>query len=94
MAGRGEEPAIGIDLGTMYSCVGVWQGNHVEIIANDHGSRTTPSCVAFTHTKILVGDAACNQAGINPNNTVFGKYTMLFFVYVHLMRFVQEIIAT
>ena len=73
MAGKGG-PAIGLDLGTMYSCVGVWEGNHVEIIANDHGSRITPSCVAFSDTEVLIGDAAYSQGGINPNNTVFGKY--------------------
>ncbi|XP_063938932.1 heat shock 70 kDa protein 18 isoform X2 [Daucus carota subsp. sativus] len=70
MAGKGG-PAIGLDLGTMYSCVGVWEGNHVEIIANDHGSRITPSCVAFSDTEVLIGDAAYSQGGMNPNNTVF-----------------------
>ena len=79
MAGKGG-PAIGIDLGTMYSCVGVWQGSHVEIIANDHGSRTTPSCVAFSDTEILIGNAACNQGGMNPDNTVFSKYIRLCFL--------------
>ena len=63
--------AIGIDLGTTYSCVAVWQNDRVEIIANDQGNRTTPSYVAFTSEERLVGDAAKNQAAGNPSNTVF-----------------------
>jgi len=63
--------AIGIDLGTTYSCVGIWQHDRVEIIANEQGNRTTPSYVAFTDTERLVGDAAKNQAAMNPINTVF-----------------------
>ena len=63
--------AIGIDLGTTYSCVGVWQNDHVEILANDQGNRTTPSYVAYTSDERLVGDAAKSQAATNPTNTVF-----------------------
>jgi len=63
--------SVGIDLGTTYSCVGVWQHDRVEIIANDQGNRTTPSYVAFTSEERLVGDAAKNQAAMNPINTVF-----------------------
>ncbi|GJT84403.1 ribonuclease H-like domain-containing protein, partial [Tanacetum coccineum] len=67
-----EEPAIGIDLGTTYSCVAVWQNNRVEIITIEQGNITTPSCVAFTEMEPLIGDAAKNQIDMNPANTLFG----------------------
>ncbi|CAA0806478.1 Heat shock 70 kDa protein 5 [Striga hermonthica] len=69
--GTKQSKAIGIDLGTTYSCVGVWLNDRVEIIPNDQGNRTTPSYVAFTDTERLIGDAAKNQVATNPHNTVF-----------------------
>ena len=63
--------AIGIDLGTTYSCVSVFQNDRAEIIANDQGNRTTPSYVAFSDSERLLGDAAKNQAALNPDNTVY-----------------------
>ena len=64
-------PVIGIDLGTTYSCVATYEGNNVEIIANEQGSFTTPSYVSFNEKERLIGEAAKNQAAMNPRNTVF-----------------------
>jgi L1 cell adhesion molecule like protein len=72
-ASTGDGPAIGIDLGTTYSCVAVWRHDRVEVIANDQGNRLTPSCVAFNDVEKLVGEAAVNQAALNPTNTIFGE---------------------
>ncbi|PNX58411.1 heat shock protein, partial [Trifolium pratense] len=73
MKRKHEGCAVGIDLGTTYSCVAVWQEQHcrVEIIHNDQGNKITPSCVAFTEEQRLIGDAAKNQAAVNPQNTIF-----------------------
>ncbi|XP_047983925.1 heat shock cognate 70 kDa protein-like [Salvia hispanica] len=71
MAGKGKGRAIGIDLGTTYSCVAAWKHDRIEIIPNDQGNRTTPSHVAFTAAERLIGDAAKNQVAENPINTVF-----------------------
>lgn len=83
MAGE-DGPAIGIDLGTTYSCVAVWQYDRVEIIVNDQGNRITPSCVAFNDTERLIGDAAKNQDAMNPINTIFGNIWSLLHVFVFI----------
>ncbi|GJW00265.1 heat shock 70 kDa protein cognate 1-like protein [Tanacetum coccineum] len=72
MAGNKKAHAVGIDLGTTYSCVATWQNNRVVVITNEQGNTTTPSCVAFTDRERLIGDAAKNQVAMNPTNTVFG----------------------
>lgn len=96
MAGEGGH-VIGIDLGTTYSCVAVWQHDHVEIIVNDQGNRTTPSHVAFNDTETLVGDAAFNQVIRNPVNSIFGKFNFalctsrqIFFLF---LRFIIKCIS-
>ena len=71
------EICIGIDLGTTYSCVSVWQNNTAEIISNDQGTRTTPSFVSFTENERLVGNAAKTNSSINPTNTVFDAKRLL-----------------
>lgn len=76
MPTKAERNAIGIDLGTTYSCVAIWfdKHNRVEIIPNEQGNKITPSCVAWNETEFLVGEAAKNQISGNPKNTVFGKF--------------------
>ncbi|PNX88914.1 heat shock protein 70 kDa [Trifolium pratense] len=73
MAGTSKKVAIGIDLGTTYSCVAVCVNDKVEIIVNDQGNRITPSYVAFTDSQRMIGDSAFNMAACNPTNTVYGE---------------------
>ena len=70
----GDGPAIGIDLGTTYSCVAVWRNGSCEVLPNDQGNSLTPSCVAFKGAERHVGEAAVNQAALNHANTIFGQY--------------------
>lgn len=81
MAMAGDGKAIGIDLGTKYSCVGVWQRNRVEIAPNELGNMTTPSYVAFTDSERLIGDAAKDKVAGNAINTVFGNGFHYIFTY-------------
>jgi L1 cell adhesion molecule like protein len=62
---------ISLDVGTTFSCIGIWENNRVEIISNEQGNRTMPSYVAFTDSERLIGEAAKNQCAMNPSNTVF-----------------------
>ena len=84
MAAKGEGRAIGIDLGTTYSCVAAWKHDRIEIIPNDQGNRTTPSYVAFSGADRLIGDAAKNQVASNPVNTVFGEFSFQFSMVFNL----------
>ncbi len=77
MSGSKSNYVAGVDFGSTFSCVGIMRDNRVEIIANDVRNRTTPSCVAFTESEVLVGESARDQAATNPGNTVFGIRRLL-----------------
>lgn len=79
----GKTPAVGIDLGTTYSCVGVWMHGKVEIIANDQGNRTTPSYVAFNDTERLIGDAAKNQVKFKLKNHIHSTISLIVYHLLH-----------
>jgi hypothetical protein len=95
VATKHEGPAVGIDLGTTYSCVAVWldDQNRVEIIHNDQGNRITPSFVAFTDDQRLIGDAAKNQTASNPTNTVFGKF-LYSLIYCYVSNVIMKILIS
>lgn len=89
-------PAIGIDLGTTYSCVSVLQNGTVKIIPNEQGNRITPSYVAFTKTERLIGEAAKNQIAMNSENTIFGKFIIIInylFIFCSCFSFFKVVVV-